>query len=209
MATDPIHRELERLFQLPQYGLHYDRRKNFWRNKDAVISKIVGITELAQSIIAVALQEPDMARARPARYFKKSDQGKNLYKEVFNKRRYPALDIYPNSALLRKKTEKYLKAVESDRLHRNNLLFYVMMTVTCLVTNNPKPTPVKLARLDVSKIDDSVIAEALRIVRTIYKRLGETDKVAKGTELTRKLKRKLERDLPKAKPTTKKSAAKK
>lgn len=208
-ATDPIHREIERLFELPEYGLHYDRRKNFWRNKEAKIAKVVGITELAQSIIAIALQEPDMARARPARYFKKSETGKNRYKEVFSERRYPVLTIYPKCAVLRKKTAHFLKTVESNRQHRNNLLFYVLMTASCLATNSPRPSNVRLGRLDMSKIDDSLIKEALRIVRPIYNRLGATDKVAKGTEMVRRLKKKLERDLPKAKPAKRKRASKK
>ncbi len=205
-ATDPIHRDIERLFELSKYDLCYDRRKNFWRNKDTVFSKIVGITELAQSIIAIALQEPDMARARPARYFKKTDKGKDLYKEVFNKKRYPLLDIYANCALLRKKTERFLKAKETDRQHRNNLLFYVLMTASCLATNSPKPTNVRLGKLDVSKIDDALLGDALRIVRPIYTRLGATDKVAKGTELSRRLKRKLQRELPRAKNKAKAKA---
>jgi hypothetical protein len=207
-ATDPIHRELEHLFELPKYGLHYDRRKNFWRNKDALVSKIVGITELAQAVIAIALQEPDMARARPARYFKKTEKGKNHYKEVFNQRRYTILDVYPNCAMLRKKTERFLKTVEKDRQHRNNFLFYVLMTASCLATNNPKPSPVRLARLDVSKIDDSLLAVALTIVRPIYNRLGATDKAAKGTEMVRKLKKRLQRELPRVFVRTKKASKK-
>jgi hypothetical protein len=73
------------------------------------------------------------------------------------------------------------------------------MVVSCLVTNSPRPTPVRLGRLDVSTIDESAMADALRIVRPIYNRLGATDKVAKGTELLRRLKRKLAKDLPKTK----------
>ena len=199
-ATDPIHRDLEKLF--PRVGLYYDRRKNYWRNRNVHISQIVGITELAQSVIAVVLRAPDDARARPARYFKKADKEKEKarYEDVFNARRYP-IDIYVVCAQLRKKVEKFLRTVEPDRQHRNNLLFYVLMTAACLATKANKPTPNRLSKIDVSAMTDSLMTDALGIVRPIYKRLGATDKVAKGTELLHRLKRKLERDLVKPRAT--------
>lgn len=68
-ATDELQRDIEQLFRA--YSLHYDRRKNSWRKVAVGLDKVVGITELAQAVASVLLQEPDHARARPSRYFKR------------------------------------------------------------------------------------------------------------------------------------------
>ncbi len=187
-ATDPIHRDIEKL--LPRCGLFYDRRKNYWRNKDIQLSKIVGITELAQSVIAILLQEPDMARARPARYFEKKDKKKTLYKKVFSKT-HP-IDLYTACAMLRKKVEAYLQRVESERRHRNNVLFYVLTTVACLRTKSAKPKSKQIAKIDANQVSDGLLSEAFDIVWHIYDSCGLTDKAAKGPEMARRLKEELQ-----------------
>jgi hypothetical protein len=58
-ASEDIQRDIEVLFR--SKGLHYDRRKNSWRNAGKNLWSIVGITELAQSVAATLLQEPDEA----------------------------------------------------------------------------------------------------------------------------------------------------
>lgn len=180
-ATDPIHRDIEKLF--PQDGLYYDRRKNHWRNKDIPLAQIVGITELAQSVMSISLQEPHFARSSPSRYFKKND----AYKKVFNARRYP-IDFYSFCAILRKKTESFLRSVESDRTHRNNLIFYVLMVAVCLKAKSRNPQPKTLVRIGTSKFEDSIFQQALDIVRKHYDELGANDRVAKGADLILRLK---------------------
>ncbi|MBA2750181.1 MAG: AIPR family protein [Tatlockia sp.] len=194
-ATDPIHRDIEKLFS--QKGLYYDRRKNHWRNQNVPLAQIVGITELAQSIIAIALQEPHFARASPNRYFKKRES----YKKVFNSKRYP-IDFYSFCAALRKKTESFLRKVEPDRTHRNNLIFYVLMAVVCLKVKSKNPQPKTLVKIDVSIFDDSLLMQALDVVRKHYNDLGGNDKVAKGGDLILRIKAELSSRFGKKRPKT-------
>jgi AIPR protein len=77
-ATKTIHRDIETIFT--NEGLFYDRRKNSYRRKGIPLDRVVGIAELAQVVAAVLLQEPDHARARPARYFK----DKKLRDKIFS-----------------------------------------------------------------------------------------------------------------------------
>ncbi len=60
-ATRPIHRDIETVFRAA--GLYYDRRKTSYRRKGIPLANVVGISELAQSVGAILLQEPDHARA--------------------------------------------------------------------------------------------------------------------------------------------------
>ena len=70
-ATDKIHRDIEEY--LRQKGLYYDRRKNYYKNEGKPRDKIVGIPYLAQAVMAIVLQQPDQARARPSSLLKNDE----------------------------------------------------------------------------------------------------------------------------------------
>lgn len=191
-ATDPIHRDLEKLF--PSAGLYYDRRKNYWRNRDIAIAKIVSIQDLAQSIISMVLRAPDDARARPSKYFKQKNRA--LYQKVFAP--WFPIDIYTACAVTRKRAEVYLRKVEPDSRHRNNLLFYVLLTVGCLATKSRAPQPKTLAKwLTTKPVDDVLLDEALGMVRPLYDGLGADDKAAKGSELVGLVQDAIDKKFPK------------
>ena len=63
-ATDPLHRDLETY--LRQKGLHYERRKNYHKNRGRPRSRIVTVADTAQAIMATLLFSPDDSRARPS-----------------------------------------------------------------------------------------------------------------------------------------------
>ncbi len=77
-ATDLFQRELEEYFK--KNDLFYDRRKGYYKNIGKSPDKIISISSLAQSIIAIVHKEPDFSRARPSSLLKKEDD----YKKVFN-----------------------------------------------------------------------------------------------------------------------------
>jgi hypothetical protein len=191
-ATDPIHRDLETIF--PQVGLFYDRRKHYWRNRDVPLAKVVGIQDLAQSVISMVLREPHLARGKPSRYFKHRNRG--LYQQVFAKH-FP-IDLYLVCAITRKKTEAFLREAEADARHRNNLLFYVLMVAGCLATKHSKPSPVELAtKLTTRPVEDGLLKEVLDIVRPLYHGLGADDQAAKGPELIKQVNAAMESRFPK------------
>lgn len=178
-ATDELQRDIEQLFRAS--GLHYDRRKNSWRKLAVGLQKVVGMTELAQAVSAIYLQEPDHARARPSRYFKK-DQ----YAKVFSTK--VPIELYVICALLRKRAEAFLQTAESDRMHRNNLLFYLLMAVVAVKLKTPRANGNALAGLKVGEVDDTVLATALTLVRPVYEEFGASDTAAKGPEMLAELK---------------------
>jgi hypothetical protein len=173
-ASEEKQRDIEQLFR--SAGLHYDRRKNSWRKTNLSFDRIVGITEMAQNIASILLQEPDNARARPSRYFTKR------YDSLF-KPNIP-LQTYIVCALLRKRMEHFLQGEISSRQGRNNLLFYVLMTLSrILVRKRVKGHFQKLHEIEVPSIPNKTFKEALDIVQPIYEKCGGDDRAAKGRDM--------------------------
>jgi AIPR protein len=174
-GSDPIHRDIETLFRAR--GLYYDRRKNSWKRAGMPLAKVVGITELAQSVAAIRLQEPDNARARPSRYFR--DKGE--YKRIFDPKH--DIELYLVCAQVRKRVEAFLRQSDTKKKERNNLIYYVMMVASCLVTRAKRPRSSTIAALDVERhFADQLLTEAIDIVGRIYAD-DPTDKAAKGTQM--------------------------
>ncbi len=85
-ATDPFQAKLEDFFV--SHGMYYDRRKNYHKNLGRAASQIISIEYLGQALMAIALRQPDQARARPTTLIK-DDNG---YRKVFDPNR--RLEVY-------------------------------------------------------------------------------------------------------------------
>ncbi len=179
-ATERIHRDIEQMFK--SAGLYYDRRKNSWRRQGISLSKVVGITELAQSVAAIYLQEPDQARARPSRYFTRK-----YHSTIFNSKF--DISMYAACAHIRKRAEGSLRSLEPDKGHRNNLLFYVMLAGACLKMQLPRARPKTIGEIDYEGMDTEFFAQVLRKVRPLYQKYGGDDRAARGTEFVADLKK--------------------
>ena len=184
-ATEQIHRDIERMF--PSNGLFYDRRKNYWVNRDKSKSAVVGIRELTQDVQAIYLQRPDTSRARPSQAFSKQSAGS--YGEIFSQGL--PLKLYVVCVSLQKKVETFLRSLKLTRQVRNDLRFYVSMAAACLATGSAKPSSLQIAEIDVVAIKDELLLQAVKCVQEIYDLLGATEKVAKGSELLAKVREKI------------------
>jgi hypothetical protein len=157
------------------------------------------MTELAQAVASAYLQEPNHARGRPSRFFKRE-----FYKSIFTKR-YP-IELYVVCALLKKRVSEFLVTVEKARVDRTNLLFYVLMAVICIHFKiGERPKAKALGNLDVTKIPDSEFKAAWETVRPIYdkfaKKAGEGkifggDVAAKGPDMVEELRITLRKKFP-------------
>lgn len=181
-ATDRIHFDIEDKLKL--YNLYYDRRKGEYRRLRKPISKIISIRALAQVCMAILLQKPDDARARPQTALKKDE----TYSEIFNEN-YDS-DVYATCILLDRQVKQFLEESQLSKDVRRDIRYYVGMLLTCKLLNVAKPKPEEIASLvkqyAVSlepKVLQAVCDEAL----SEYKRLGANDKVAKGPELRKSL----------------------
>jgi hypothetical protein len=141
--------------------------------------------ELAQAVAAIYLREPNQARRSPSSYFRPKTHSR-LFSVKFD------IGMYAVCAQIRKKAEQYLRSVEPDKSHRNNLLYYVMMTAALMELKVPKARPKTISKIKVTKMNDERFASALSVVLPIYNDHGSDDKAAKGADFISELKEKLQ-----------------
>ncbi len=180
-ATDKIHRDIEEY--LRPFGFYYDRRKNFYKNEGKPIAKIVSIPELAQAVMAIVLQRPDMARARPSSLIKRDEE----YLKLFSQNN--PIEVYRVCVDVIKHTSAYLNTlVGVSASDKTNLKFYVAMAAPQLTLKKCDPTIHDLASLTATGVEESAIAAAHDLADSLYAKLGRTDQVSKGPELLANIK---------------------
>lgn len=189
-ATEKIQHDIEEFLQA--HGLYYDRRKNFYKNEGKPIDQIIGITQLAQAVMA-AIGKPDTARARPSSLLKEDSD----YKKVFDEK-YP-LGFYAVCAKLLKKVEHFVKSDKAglDNRARINLKFHLVMASVILSIGEIDSTVEKVSKLDVDAVDDALLSRALVLAVGLYNEHGATDQVAKGPDFREALKARLKAELEK------------
>jgi CO/xanthine dehydrogenase FAD-binding subunit len=165
-ATEVIHRDIEEY--LRPHGWFYDRRKNHYRNEGKPMERIVSIPHLAQAVMAIALQRPNDARARPSSLLKRNED----YDRVFN-RTYP-IPLYLNCAAMMKRVDQFVKsdAAGLDRKDQTNIRFYVAMDVGATLAGKPAPTPAEVAAISPAALGDAEIQAAEVRVLKAYKELA-------------------------------------
>ena len=174
-ATEEVHRRIETFFN--SYGLNYERRKGYYRNRGIPSSKTVSIKYLAQAVTAILLQRPNEARARIGSYLE------NNYNKVFNDD-YPP-ELYVKCAMLMKRVDAAIKATSPslDRGRQSDIRFYVAMFAACIASKSCVPNQKAISDIDVSSITAATLNECIESVLSDYEALGATDKVAKGPDL--------------------------
>ena len=181
-ATEKIHRDIEQY--LKSFGLFYDRRKNFYKNEGKGIDKIISIPYLAQAVMAIALQRPDSARARPSSLLKDESD----YKKVFSDQ-HP-LQLYVACVMLMKRVDNFLRseAMGLNRKDQTNLRFYVAMLGAMKLAGTQQIRHAQAASLAFEKLTDQDLTSVLNEAKAVYAELGSSDQAAKGPELLKKLK---------------------
>ena len=147
-------------------GLYYDRRKNYYKNQKKKSADIIGVSFLAQCLIALVLRKPDFARARPstlltddATYEKLYEKNKDL--EVFYKAAYLGWVIKTNLA--------HLSNMLSTE--RNDILYYLLYAVVDKRVGKREIKFADVKEFDIDVLSDKEIDEMKDIVYLKYKEL--------------------------------------
>ncbi|WP_312189330.1 AIPR family protein [Leclercia sp.] len=184
-ATDSIHRDIEDY--LKPRGLFYDRRKNYYKNEGKKPTEIVGLSFLAQCLMAITMQKPDFARARPSTLLEEDSSYEKLYNHSNN------IKSYYIAALIGKKIELYLKKECDFTVNdKNNIKFYLAYVVAVRITSNKFPGFKSLENIEPSKINNECIKSSLIFVENIYNAMGGGDKLAKGQSMIKRIKAELD-----------------
>lgn len=177
-ATEPFQRKIEDY--LVQLGMFYDRRKDYWRNKGKPADKIIGIERLAQSVIAIGLERPHDARARPTTIMKDDAE----YQAIFSDN--TDLRIYEVCAGLYFAVDAYFRKERANIVseYRNNLRYHLMMQLAWKL-NGSRPIHLAALRgLKVANLTDTDIKTVLDHTIALFDKAGAQDKVAKGEAFT-------------------------
>lgn len=181
-ANDDLQMQIETY--LESKGWYYERRRWQFRGRQVPRSRIRSILELAQTVIAGLLLEPDTARARPRdRLAKKTD-----YEKVFN----PATPFSLYSSLLDVEAvvEDYLKTPAAKAISDDptNDRFYLLAGVALRQARITKASDLQ-AKVLANKLvsPDQALLEAVH--KRLYALVGvqpdkkAADKLFKGTAL--------------------------
>ncbi len=78
-ATDKFQRTIEEF--LKRHEIYYDRRKGYYKNTGKPASRIISIPALAQAVVSIVRQDPQLARAKPASLVKKKEDYARVFSE--------------------------------------------------------------------------------------------------------------------------------
>lgn len=184
-ATEQVHREIEDY--LLTLGFYYDRRKNYYKREGKLAAKIFSIDRVAQGVLAVLLQEPHTARARPTSAIKSETN----YKRIFSgdKAQHP-LEMYGKIVAMLDQIELHFKALagNADQMYRNNLKFHSLMLLSWALNGGTTLPAARIPHLDLGKITPRQLRAVTDWVFAEFNSFGAEDKTAKDRRFTEKLK---------------------
>ena len=186
-ATDQIQRDLEQFFEAN--GLFYDRRKNYHKNLGRRKDKIVSIPYLSQAVMAIVLQEPNNARARPSTLITKDID----YNRVFNPE-YP-IHLYLECAKFMKLIDAYLVSGEAPAYVKNNeinIRYQLAMFSTVMAQQRLSIEPKDIPALGLSSMSKITLRQNLNEVWEVFVTMKseqnlESDVASKSPEFDKKL----------------------
>lgn len=181
-ATDHIHKDIEEY--LLSKGFYYDRRKNYYKNQERPLNKIISISHLAQIVMSTLQQKPDYARARPSTLIKNNSD----YEGIFNSKL--PIDLYYKLVYVHKEVERALKAFNNPKLTKTqigDIRFHVTMCVVCILTNKIKPTGQDIANISLDTLTSIILDDAIEKTYIVFDLMGGTNAIAKGKEFVKEL----------------------
>ncbi|MGA2152899.1 MAG: AIPR family protein, partial [Bryobacteraceae bacterium] len=187
-ASEKIHFDIED--KLLFSNLYYDRKKGKYKRLKKPISQIVSVIGLARSVIAILLRRPNDARARPQTLLTDDDTYLQIFSREFD------VDLYLACITIDRRVESFLEGYPSSRIQdeeKRDIRYYLDMWLACEVTSSSAPSPSDLAQKVESckALPDATIERACKRVLKRYRKLGGTEQIAKGPELSRSLQKSL------------------
>ena len=187
-STDRVHFDIEDVLKL--HGLYYDRRKGEYKRLKKPISRIISPKALAQAVMAVYMQRPSDARARPESILKSKEQYARIFSDDYDKLFYVAC------ITILKHTSAFLKNAVAERDLRARLRYHVAMMATCELVQKGTPTVSEIAGLTkvvMTGIDTNIFSSCLASAKAAYEAMGATDKIAKSADFQDALAKKMEK----------------
>lgn len=165
--------------------MYYERRKNFYHNRQIPLRDLVSIDQLGQAVLATLVQAPHVSRGEVSRIFQD-----DIYQVVFNSSN--PIDVYHSAIVILRKCEQYLRDNRETQGQVDDFVFHLSMAATVALTRKRQPRAKDLVKVDAPP-SDVLLGELISLVREAFGRAvresGEVlfDKVAKDVRATQML----------------------
>lgn len=180
-ATDRVQREIEEFLRIK--GLYYERRKNYYYNRQIPLRELVSIDQMGQSVLATLVQAPHVSRGEVSRIFQDE-----IYDVVFGGS--SPMGAYYSSIAIVRSCESFLRENRDTAGQMEDFVFHLSMAATIAITRRREPSAKDLAAI-VEEPSSGLLAELMKIVQQAFADTArETrevlfDKLAKDQRATR------------------------
>lgn len=177
-ATDKVQRQIEE--HLQSVGLFYERRKNYYHNQAAPISKLVSIDQMGQAVLSVLVQLPHIARGSSSRIF-----DHDIYSSVFSEA-HP-ISCYSNAILIQRRCEDFLK--NNQKLTVDDYAYFLAAVASVALTRKNRPNAADIAAVKQLPTND-LLKSLLPLVQDSFAQIADhsgellLDKIAKRSDTT-------------------------
>ncbi|MFS3127559.1 AIPR family protein [Nocardioides sp. Bht2] len=186
-ATDRVQREIEEFFRAK--GLYYERRKNFYWNRQIPLHKLVSIDQLGQAVMATLVQVPHVSRGEVSRIFQDE-----VYDVVFASNN--PIEMYFPAIQVVRKCELYLRNNRQTQGQVDDFVFHLSMASAVALTRKTQPSAKDIASIELMP-SNQLLRELIGAVQEEFARVARTtnqilfDKVAKDPRTTQALRERM------------------
>lgn len=138
-ATDRVQREIEEFLKIK--GLYYERRKNYYYNRQIPLKELVSIDQMGQAVLATLVQAPHVSRGEVSRIFQNE-----IYDVVFGGSS-PMATYYAAITIVRA-AESFLRENRNTEGQVEDFVFHLAMAATVAMTRKNEPNAKDLASID-------------------------------------------------------------
>jgi hypothetical protein len=189
-ATDKFQRTIEEF--LKRYEIYYDRRKGYYKNTGKPANRIISIPALAQAVVTIVRQEPQLARSKPASLVKKKEDYVRVFSEgvPLPAYKYCAESLLFTQDALRRDLGKPINEIKL------NLKYQILYATVAKKVGKFRFGPSELCNQADSTISDEEVIDTAKamvpLVESYRKEYGVTlDGVAKSEKFTEYLREKI------------------
>ncbi|WP_459479732.1 AIPR family protein [Clostridium saccharoperbutylacetonicum] len=162
-ATDDIQREIE-TYCLTK-GYFYDRRKNYYKNKQKPANKIISIQNMAQAIEAILNYSPANARSKPTTLIKTESSYNKIFDPDIN------FGAFLTSAIVCKKVSDFIKnSTEIDKDIIRNFSYHVSRVVVSTILNKSTYTDIDILHISEEMISTEKLLSSYKLVIDILEK---------------------------------------
>lgn len=182
-ATDKVQRDIEQYFE--SKGLYYERRKNYYSNRQIPLASLVSIEQLGQAVLGSLVLAPHVARGEVSRIFQD-----DIYRKVFQAD-HPLEAFYTSIKIVRT-CEDFLRRNRLTSGQVEDFLFHLSMAASMALTRKSAPRAKDLVE-SLATPSDEMLKRLLPIVQKTFAKIARQrnevlfDKLAKDADSTRAL----------------------